>query len=276
MKAGDIVWLTCSITSAGVPVTGLTTSTISITGRQNNAAVTGLALVVSEIGAGVYDLRATVPPAALANRPVVAKLAPPPPAVPFEAQRQLLQQHPGVPVVSDQLRNLRTQAPAQSPVPARMQVQALDTRQVLPITPAVRVSPAPAFAQRPAQPRSAPQQMPVQSPLNRPVPAAAPQNVPSMQGRPPVSAQPVPMVREQVRPAAPGTPAMREPPVREQVRPSERVVPAPVIQQRIEPQVRPQAAPPRPQPQHEPPPSAPKAAPPRPAREEDKKREEKK
>ncbi len=167
------------------------------------------------------DRRAAVPPAALTNRPVVAKLAPPPPAVPFEAERQLLQQHRGTPVASDQLQNLRAQAARQSPVPARMQVQAIDTRQVLPLTPTVKSSSAATFAQRPAQPRNAPQQMPVQSPRAQPVPSAA---TPAMRSQIPV--QPRPMVREQNQP-----PAQREPP---------------------------------------------RAAPSRPAREEDKKREDKK
>ncbi|MGA2434183.1 MAG: DUF6600 domain-containing protein, partial [Bryobacteraceae bacterium] len=95
--------------------------------------------------------RAAAPPAALANRPVAAKLAPPPRVVPFAAKQQMLQQHPGTPVAPAQLQTLRGQVAGQNLAPGRMQVQPINTKQVHPVTPTVRPGPAPTFAQRPAQ-----------------------------------------------------------------------------------------------------------------------------
>ena len=95
--------------------------------------------------------KAVAPAAAITNRPVVAKLAPPPPAVPFAAKQQLLQQHPGTPVAPAQLQTLRAQVARQNPVPGRMQVQPINTKQVRPVIPTVRPGSAPTFAQRPAQ-----------------------------------------------------------------------------------------------------------------------------
>src|ERR1039457_2525952 len=89
--------------------------------------------------------RPVAPPAALANRPVVARLAPPPPAVPFAVKQQMLQQHPGTPVAPAQLQTLRAQAPRQNPTPGRMQVQSINTKQVQPVTPTVHPGTAPSF-----------------------------------------------------------------------------------------------------------------------------------
>ena len=127
--------------------------------------------------------KASAPPAAIANRPVVAKLAPPPRAVPFAAKQQMLQQHPGTPVAPAQLQTLRAQAARQNPAPGRMQVQPINTKQVHPVTPTVRPGPAPTFAQRPAQPQARPGQPPNKNPLTQPVPAARPQNLPPARGQ---------------------------------------------------------------------------------------------
>ena len=98
--------------------------------------------------------KVAAPPAALANRPVVAKLAPPPRAVPFAAKQQALQQHPGTPVAPAQLQTLRAQVARQNPAQGRMQVQPINAQQVHPVTPTVRSGPAPTFAQRAAQPQN--------------------------------------------------------------------------------------------------------------------------
>jgi hypothetical protein len=212
--------------------------------------------------------RAVAPPAALANRPVVAKLAPPPPPVPFAAKQQLLQQHPGAPVAPAQLQTLRAQVARQNPAPARMQIQPINTKQVHAVTPTVRPGPAPTFAQRKAQPPAAPKQ-PAQVPHTQPTPApvAHPQNVPpAREAQPPVRQAPPP-AREQAQPPVRQAP----PPAREQAQPPVRQAPPPVHQQ---------APPPRPeaQPKRETPPPAQKAAPPKPApkpKKEEKKTEEK-
>jgi hypothetical protein len=204
--------------------------------------------------------RAGAPPAAVANRPVVAKLAPPPRAVPFAAKQQMLQQHPGVPVAPAQLQTLRAQVARQNPAPARMQVQAINTKQVHAVTPTVRSGPAPTFAQRPAQraaqPQTAPGQPPKQNPRTQPpVPAAHPENVPAVHppAQPPVRQAPPPAKEQRA-----------EPPVQHQ---------APAARPEAQPQH--QAPPPRPQaqPQHQAPPPAHKPPPPK---KEEKKTEDKK
>jgi hypothetical protein len=192
---------------------------------------------------------AVAPPAALANRPVVAKLPPPPPAVPFAAKQQMLQEHPGTPVAPAQLQTLRTQVPSQNRAPGRVQVQPINTQQVHPVTPTVRPGPAPTFAQRPAQPPTAPQAGPGK-PANEnlhtaPALAARPQNPPPVreQVQPPV--RPAPAVREQVQPPARQAPPVREqvqppvrsaPPVHEQVQPPARQ--APPVREQVQPPVR--------------------------------------
>ena len=57
--------------------------------------------------------RVAAPPAAVAQRAVVAKTAPPPAPVPFAARQQVLAAHPGQPVARQQMQQLR---PANAPV----------------------------------------------------------------------------------------------------------------------------------------------------------------
>jgi len=228
--------------------------------------------------------RAVAPPAALANRPVVAKLAPPPPPVPFAAKQQLMQQHPGAPVAPAQLQTLRAQVARQNPTPARMQVQTINTKQVHAVTPTVRSGPAPTFAQRQAAPKQPAAQIPHTQPA--PAPAAHPQNVPPAQ--PPVRQAPPP-AREQAQPpvrqAPPPAREQAQPPVRQAPPPAREQAPPPVRQappparEQAQPPVR-QAPPPRSeaQPKRETPPPAQKEAPPKPApkpKKEEKKTEEK-
>jgi hypothetical protein len=247
--------------------------------------------------------RAVAPPAAVLNRPVVAKLTPPPRPVPFAAKQQALQQHPGTPVASAQLQTLRAQAARQNPSQARIQVQQINTKQVHPVTPTVRSGPAPTFAQRVAQPQNRAVQPPSQKPNMQPVPAARPQGAPPKaeqaappvrqaiptreQAQPPVREAPpreqsqppvrqVPPIREQATP-----PARQAPPTREQTQPAQK-------EQRATPPVRQPTPPVRPQAQPQGPPAQPprkatqpepKAPPPQkapPPKKEEKKPEEKK
>jgi len=234
--------------------------------------------------------RASAPPAALANRPVVAKLAPPPRAVPFAAKQQALQQHPGVPVAPAQLQTLRAQVARQNPTPARMQAQPINTKQVHAITPTVKSTPAPTFAQRKAQPAPTPakpaaNQPATQIPHTQPaaVPAAHPQSVPAArpQAEPPVRQSPPP-ARPQAEPPVRQSP----PPARPQAEPPVRQSPPPVHQQ-AEPPARPAPAPreqrPEPEHPHAPPPQAkpqqhqtPPANKPPPPKKEEKKTEKEK
>jgi hypothetical protein len=174
---------------------------------------------------------AVAPPAAIANRPVVAKLAPPPRAVPFAAKQQMLQQHPGTPVAPAQLQTLRGQVAGQNLAPGRMQVQPINTKQVHPVTPTVRPGPAPTFAQRPAQPQAGSGQPPNKNPPTQPVPAARPQNLPPVRGQAQPPVRQAPPVREQVQP-----PVRQAPPVREQVQPPVRQ--APPVREQVQPPVR--------------------------------------
>ncbi len=208
--------------------------------------------------------KAAAPPAALANRPVVAKLAPPPRAVPFAAKQQMLQQHPGTPVAPAQLQTLRAQVARQNPAPGRMQVQPINTKQVRPVNPTLRPGPAQTFAQRPAQPQNGTRQPPNQKPNTQPVPAARPQSLPPTreQAQPPV--RQTPPAREQAQP-----PVRQTPPVREQAQPQRQTPPAreqaqPPVRQT--PPVREQAQPQR---QTPPPPKPP------PPKKEEKKPEDK-
>jgi hypothetical protein len=217
---------------------------------------------------------AAAPPAAIANRPAVAKLAPPPQAVPFAARQQMLQEHPGTPVAPAQLQTLRAQSAGQGQAPGRIQVKPINAQQVHPVTPTVRPGPAPSFAQRPAQPKPGPGQPTNENLRTQPAPAARPQNFPPAREevQPPPRQQP--QVHEQVQP-----PPRQEPQIHEQVQPPAR--PEPPTREQVQPPVRQtpppkedHVAPPRPQaqPQHQPPPPVKKPPPPN---KEEKKPEDK-
>ncbi len=201
--------------------------------------VVGTAAPVVPIRASVLAtpnaVRAVAPPAAIASRPVVARLAPPPAPVSFQAKQQILQQNPGRPVAPQQLQTLRQQAPAATPV--RMAVRPVNAAQVRPVTPVVTPGSVPGgFAgQRAAQ-------------ANQPRPAVAPGQP---QGQPGIRPQgvPNPAVPNQVRPSQPGAP-LAQPGIRPQVAPpATRPVPqqAPAQAPRVQPPV-PQAGRPAPAP----------------------------
>jgi hypothetical protein len=58
--------------------------------------------------------RVTAPPAAVANRQVIAKNTPPPPPVPFAKQQQMMAAHPGVPPARHELRAAQPATAAQA------------------------------------------------------------------------------------------------------------------------------------------------------------------
>ncbi len=66
----------------------------------------------SVLGAAAPGTRIAQPPAAVQNRAVVAKLAPPPPAVPFAQRQQALAANPGRPLDSGEVQSLRGNQPA--------------------------------------------------------------------------------------------------------------------------------------------------------------------
>jgi hypothetical protein len=223
--------------------------------------------------------KVNAPPAAIANRPVAAKLSPPPRAVPFAAKQQMLQQHPGTPVAPAQLQTLRAGLAGQNPALGRVQVQPINTKQVQSVTPTVHSGPAPTFAQRP-QPQASPGQPANRNPVTQGYPAAPSQNLPAVRGQAQAPVQPAPpAIHEQpqppVRPAPPPIRAQPQPPVRpappvtrEQTQPPVR--PAPPIHEQ-QPPAHPQA-----QPQHSTLPPAQKTPPPKKQdkKPEDKEREE--
>jgi hypothetical protein len=224
--------------------------------------------------------RASAPPAAIANRPVVAKLAPPPRPVPFAAKQQLLQQHPGTPIAPAQLRTLRAQTANLNQGPGRMQVQAINVKQVHAVTPTVHSGPAPRFAQRPAQPQGRPGQPAIRNPGVPAAPAAHPENAPAAHGQPqPLAHEPPPAVHEQPhalehRPAPevhgqPQPPGHQPPPpAHGQPEAPGRQPPPPVREEH--PAAHPQAAP-----EHAAPPPAKKTPPPQKKKGEEKPEEKK-
>jgi hypothetical protein len=121
--------------------------------------------------------RVPTPPAAVLNRPVIAKAAPPPAAVSFAAKQQALVAHPGQPVAPQEMQRLR---PAQMAQPL--------VRQAPPAKPATA---------NVARPGSQPM---IQPPANRPQPNPPALNRPS--GEP---------TRESETPARTDRPAVVQP-----------------------------------------------------------------
>ena len=78
-------------------------SRVQVNAQQVSAAPASARVQVAPTRESVLGSRAntanrvTAPPAAVANRKVIAKNTPPPPPVPFAKQQQALQQHPGQP-----------------------------------------------------------------------------------------------------------------------------------------------------------------------------------
>jgi len=108
------------------------------------------------------------PPVNIAARPVVAKLAPPPAAVRFEAQQQALQQNPGRPIAPQQLQSIRQSTPAAAA--PRIPIRTVNPSQVHAFTPVPQANPQ---GNQPARPVA-----------NNPAP--------NTYGRPPASNPPAP------------------------------------------------------------------------------------
>ena len=179
------------------------------------------------------------PPAAIQNRPVVAKATPPPAAVPFAQRQQALSASPGRPLDQTQVQRLR----AAQPAPAR---------------PMIRQAPAPANVSRPVTPANpgAPAARPASGGQNpppvredirppnrndRPAPASPPanQSAPKPNNAPPPVQRAVPPPQNNVPPARPVEPPAAQP--RQTPPPSRPVEPPPAQQPR---QATPPARPP--------------------------------
>jgi len=179
------------------------------------------------------------PPAAVQNRPVVAKATPPPAAVPFAQRQQALSASPGRPLDQTQVQRLR----AAQPAPAR---------------PMIRQAPAPANVSRPVTPANpgAPAARPASGGQNpppvredvrppsrndRPAPASPPanQSAPKPNNAPPPVQRAVPPPQNNVPPARPVEPPAAQP--RQTPPPSRPVEPPPAQQPR---QATPPARPP--------------------------------
>ena len=179
------------------------------------------------------------PPAAIQNRPVVAKATPPPAAVPFAQRQQALSASPGRPLDQTQVQRLR----AAQPAPAR---------------PMIRQAPAPANVSRPVTPANpgAPAARPASGGQNpppvredvrppsrndRPAPASAPanQSAPKPNNAPPPVQRAVPPPQNNVPPARQVEPPAAQP--RQTPPPSRPVEPPPAQQPR---QATPPARPP--------------------------------
>ncbi|MGA8215157.1 MAG: DUF6600 domain-containing protein [Candidatus Sulfotelmatobacter sp.] len=128
------------------------------------------------------------PPAAVANRQVVAKKTPPPPPVPFAKQQQALAAHPGQPLARSEVQTLRPAATAA----ARPMVKVAPPAK--PATPNVGHPPNQPNAARPSQP-APPTNQPMTRPGNQPAPnerpaAAAPAQPNRAPAAKPAPAQP--------------------------------------------------------------------------------------
>ncbi|HLY19635.1 MAG TPA: FecR family protein [Bryobacteraceae bacterium] len=190
-----------------------------------------VAPVKQSLAPGVVSRPVMRPPARAISMPVVAKVAPPPPPVPFAAKQAALQQNVGRPVNIPAIR--QTIAPRAVPVAAPVVRVAPPARQVVPqvrpvqAAPPARTPPPPATpANRPPTPaQPAPQnnprpnetyrppQAPPQQPANPRPPENNPRTVEPPPARPPQPSQ----VQPPPRPVQPPPPAPRatQPPPQE-------------------------------------------------------------
>jgi hypothetical protein len=193
---------------------------------------------------------AAAPPQAVANRTVIAKAAPPPPAPTFAARQQALAQHPGEPIPRQQLQKM---------TPANTTTAGLVKRAppAKPATPSpAPATPASAPGNRPGTPPAAKTQPPNSRPeLNRPAepPAnAQPEPNPPPNNRPKTSNPPNPSPEPPARTDRPpsGQPKNRPEPNRPEANRPQPNEPAPTRPNAAAPSERPQpnrAEPTRPQ-----------------------------
>lgn len=136
--------------------------------------------------------RVSRPPAAIASRPVVAKVAPPPPPVSFAKQQQALESHPGQPLGRQELQNLR---PANTPAARPLVRQAPPGK---PATPNMNrpfnqqqgVKPGQPAATQPAPQPNAPASRENQPPARQPDAQPNPRPTPPARDNPPHPVQP--------------------------------------------------------------------------------------
>ena len=134
--------------------------------------------------------RVAAPPQAVLSRPVVAKVAPPPPPVPFAAKQQALAANPGQPVARQELQRLR---PANVPSQQPLVRQAPPGRLATPVSTPTMARPGnqPGNSQ-PNQPMNRPGNQPANAQPNQPMnrPGFQPGNANDRPGVPPNRAQP--------------------------------------------------------------------------------------
>jgi hypothetical protein len=124
--------------------------------------------------------RVAAPPAAVANRAVIARATAPPPPVPFAARQQALAAHPGQPIARQEMQKLR---PASAPAAPPQVRQVAATKPSTP-PPAARPN------NQPGNPASAPANRPGNAPAANQPANAAPANRPGSPAVNPAANQP--------------------------------------------------------------------------------------
>jgi len=239
---------------------------VQVTPQQIASASVSARVAVAPTKAAVLGAKAstaghvTAPPAAVANRQVVAKKTPPPPPVPFAKKQQAMAAHPGQPLAKKEMATLRPAAAAR---------------------PAVKVAPPgkpatptghPVNAARPGQPAAQPANRPGNQPAPKPAPAAPAQPNRPAAAQPNKAPEPSRPAAEKPAPAkAPETtrPEANRPPTE---KPAPAPAPKPEANRPAQPAAHPPAAEPKAEPNRAPadkpvqpaahPPAAAKPAPP--------------
>jgi hypothetical protein len=206
---------------------------VAVNAQQVASAPVGARVAVAPTRESVLGIHASAasnaprPPAAIASRPVVAKVAPPPPPVPFARQQEALAARPGRPLARQEVEKLRPadraavqplvkQAPPGKPAMPETRRPAGQPAAGRPGQPAATPAPAAAGPGQPAaaQPSRAPpgkpqekrtDQPPSGQPSKKPTPATDAPTPPSPQADRPQ--QPGPQVAPRQNP--PQTPAER-------------------------------------------------------------------
>jgi FecR protein len=280
---------------------------VAVNAQQIAAAPMSARVAVAPTQQSVYGARAATanrvaaPPAAIANRQVIAKATPPPPPVAFSKQQQALAQHPGEALGRREVQNLRpANAPAAQPMvrqappgkPGTPNMAAANgTRPGQPANspapnrpggnpPAPNPPAANPATARPNQPANQPGNQPANQPMSpatrpetpRPM-NNHPENAPPQNARPennrPESnrAQPVPPIENRPQPANPPAPVRNDRPPSAQPNRPQPPAPQPPVSQPGRPETpRPEANRPQPPAPTTPPPRSdrpPSAQPPR-------------
>jgi hypothetical protein len=234
------------------------------------------------------------PPAALMNRPVVAKIAPPPPPVSFVRQQAQLTQNPGRPVAASAMQQMRQASPPPAPAvrvapPAQARPAQISARPVPGQPPVAPNAPGrpPAMNQAPANPNTPNRPPAMSQPPQAPRPQTPAVTSPVAPKPAPVTTPARPAFEPPQRPtpqqAAPVTPPARPVPARPSFEPPQKpappdrpaqATPRPNVDRPPQPPARPNVDRPTPPPTRETPP--PKAREDRPKPNEDKPKKEEK